>query len=422
MTMRVLLVNPNSYKKPPVIPLGLEYLLTYLRDAGHHADVLDLCFSDDPGGAIAAQCAGATYDLAGVTIRNVDTSIFFNNQFFLKDIKVIIDNIKEQGVPVVLGGSGFSALPRELLAYFGADFGIEGPGEMALPRLLEDIQKGRASHKLLNGWKHPIDNHLAHERGDDFDYQAYLGEDALLGFETQKGCTGNCSYCIEARKGPFSKPPQVVVEEIRHLIDSGYHHFHLCDSEFNLDLSRSKAFLRALIDAGLDMRWALYMKPAPQDDELFALLKTSKAYMITCSISSDKAEQSRSRYTMEDIGTFVDRCKAHGLGIFFDLLVGFPGEPRESIEEMIAFLARKQPDSVGVSFNFRLFGKTPLTSRAWNDPAREGTFSRVWKKDEDFVEPVFFNQVGLEYIKSLVDGNDLFRIEGFQQNVNYQRL
>ncbi|MFX0099430.1 MAG: B12-binding domain-containing radical SAM protein [Candidatus Hodarchaeota archaeon] len=420
--MRVLLVNPNTYKKPPVIPLGLEYLLTYLRGAGHNVDVLDLCFSDDPRKEIDEIFLGKSYDLVGVTIRNVDSSIYFNNQFFLKDIKNIIDMLKGHGVPIVLGGAGYSAMPSELLDYFNADFGIEGPGEMILLRLLEDLEQGKADYTVLNGWNYSIDTHMVHERGKDFNYSKYVEGDSVLGFETQKGCPGGCSYCIEAKTGTKFKPPEVIVEEIRHLVDLGYHHFHLCDSEFNLDLNRSKAFCRAMIEADLDMKWALYMKPTPQDDELFALLKDSKVYMITCSISSDKAEQARCNYDLDDIGNFVDCCKKHELGIFFDLLVGFPGEPRASIEEMIEFLRKKQPNSVGVSFNFRLFKKTLLTSIVWNDPALRNNFSRKWTKNENFIKPIFFNQVDLEYIKSLVEGDDLFRIEGFQQNVNYQRL
>ena len=77
--MRVLLVNPNTYRKPPVMPLGLEYLLTYLRDAGHDASILDLCFIDDPGKAIEDLLCREAFDLIGVTIRNIDSSIFYNN-------------------------------------------------------------------------------------------------------------------------------------------------------------------------------------------------------------------------------------------------------------------------------------------------------------------------------------------------------
>jgi len=45
--MKVLLINPNRYQSPPVPPLGLEYIAGSLEEKGHHAEVLDLCFSEN---------------------------------------------------------------------------------------------------------------------------------------------------------------------------------------------------------------------------------------------------------------------------------------------------------------------------------------------------------------------------------------
>ena len=45
--MRVLLINPNRYQSPPVPPIGLEYIAASLEEKGHHAKILDLCFSEN---------------------------------------------------------------------------------------------------------------------------------------------------------------------------------------------------------------------------------------------------------------------------------------------------------------------------------------------------------------------------------------
>ena len=77
--MNILLINPNSYQNPPVIPIGLEYLLTYLRSEGHSAEILDLCFSNKPIKDIRDHLKEKKYDLIGLTIRNIDTCLYYNN-------------------------------------------------------------------------------------------------------------------------------------------------------------------------------------------------------------------------------------------------------------------------------------------------------------------------------------------------------
>jgi len=52
-----------------------------------------------------------------------------------------------------------------------------------------------------------------------------------------------------------------VISEIRTFVDAGFDHFHLCDSEFNESLDYAIDFCTALKKAGMEMKWAAYMKP-----------------------------------------------------------------------------------------------------------------------------------------------------------------
>ncbi len=45
--MKVLLVNPNRYKSPPVPPIGLECIAACLEEKRHEAEIIDACFSED---------------------------------------------------------------------------------------------------------------------------------------------------------------------------------------------------------------------------------------------------------------------------------------------------------------------------------------------------------------------------------------
>ena len=105
--MRILLINPNRYRTPPVPPIGLEYLNCALKDAGHESRILDLCFAAAPEDELAAELESFQPRAAGLSIRNIDTAICRNNVFFLDEIKSLVKVIKARRIPTILGGAGF---------------------------------------------------------------------------------------------------------------------------------------------------------------------------------------------------------------------------------------------------------------------------------------------------------------------------
>ena len=80
--MNILLVNPNTMKNPPVIPIGLEYLTTALENQDYKVDIIDLCFVSSPIEELAKLFENKKYDVIGFSIRNIDSCIFFNNDFY----------------------------------------------------------------------------------------------------------------------------------------------------------------------------------------------------------------------------------------------------------------------------------------------------------------------------------------------------
>ena len=68
--------------------------------------------------------------------------------------------------------------------------------------------------------------------------------------------------------------------------DLGYPYYHLCDSEFNLNLDHCINVCKALIKYADKISWTLYMKPEPFSSALFKWLKESGATLITLSIDT----------------------------------------------------------------------------------------------------------------------------------------
>ncbi|MCX7037666.1 MAG: cobalamin B12-binding domain-containing protein [Spirochaetes bacterium] len=87
--MKVLLVNTNLMK-PPVAPIGLDYLADSIRAAGHEPQLLDLCFSDDIEKDITTVADFFEPDVIGVSVRNTDDCYFASGAFFLPGICEVV--------------------------------------------------------------------------------------------------------------------------------------------------------------------------------------------------------------------------------------------------------------------------------------------------------------------------------------------
>ena len=420
MGLRILLINPNNMKSPPVIPIGLEYLATALEKHNHDVNIFDLCFVSSPISELKNILEKETYDILGFTIRNVDSCIYFNNEYYLPEFKKLIECVKKYEIPVVLGGAGFSAMPNEILEYLQADYGIIGPSEKAFPKFLELWQTEQLDNKIINGWNYGIDDSITHIRAKKINYQQYLTNEGIVGFSTHTGCQNQCPYCIEAgTKVSFKKIPNIL-EEIELLVDLGYTHFHLCDSEFNSDLEFSLEFCEALAKKSLPLKWTLYMKPTPYNEILFHLLHESNAYLITLSVDSDKIIQTLNNYSYDDLAKIIDYCKKYKIELAIDLLTGYPYETIDSTKEMLEFFQRHRPKTVGISFYYRIFKNTALEKTIRNDLALQKNLTRVQSVEENFLKPIFYSQYELEDLQKLIDGDDLFRIAGIELGVNYQ--
>jgi tryptophan 2-C-methyltransferase len=414
--MKILLINTNRYRTPPVPPLGLEYLSNALRYTRHQCRILDLCFAEDPETALKNAVRGFSPDIAGLTIRNIDTVLFENNTFFLDDIKTYAALLKGMGVPVILGGAGYSFIPEGVLRYIGADYGICGPGEKALPDFLDLYARiPPPLGMVMNGWELGIDPELEISRENGIDHARYVSEGGLIGFETQKGCQERCSYCSEGKGRVLFKNPERIVGELSRMTERGFETYHLCDSEFNQDMDYCRAFLEALIRNGPKIHWALYMKSAPFDDDLFRLLERSGANLITLSLPTGE------RY-LEHTREIRRLTSKYGIRLAVDFLCGFPGETVEMVRKTVETLREIGPDTVGVNSTIRLSPGIAVTEKVLSSPEPRDRLKGAITDNPDLVRPVFYNHITTDMLREIIREDPLFHIEGFDRTSNYERI
>ena len=201
--MKILLVSANTLKAPyPVYPLGLDYVAGAL-DANYDVKIADVNDLNSPSG-LTVMVRDFSPDFACVSIRNIDNTDVIHSCDFLAEYKSLMRQIRENSsARIILGGSGFTIFPRELMQALDADFGIVGEGER-LPLLLQALAKN-ADVNLLPGIVTKRTNQIVYEPWGDqirrhFDPETspaefYLASGGMLNLQTKRGCPFHCSYC-----------------------------------------------------------------------------------------------------------------------------------------------------------------------------------------------------------------------------------
>src|SRR5512135_1093139 len=181
--MKVLLINPNTYKFPPVPPIGLEHVAGLVEESGHRAEILDLCFSDSPFSDIDKAVVEFRPDIVGISVRNVDTVLYQTNEFFLDEIRDIVSHIRKPcGLRVILGGSGIATDPEGVLEYLGADYAVSGPAEDCINELLADISRAENTDRKIRSRKYRYDI-VCPRRTGGIDYRRYVEHGSIAGFD-----------------------------------------------------------------------------------------------------------------------------------------------------------------------------------------------------------------------------------------------
>jgi len=415
--MRVLLINPNRYHFPPVLPVGIEYLAGSLTSHGKDFFVLDLCFSENPENELLQTLESCHPDIAAISVRQTDTVLYHQNEFMLPGIRNFTGICKSQGCITVLGGSGFSIMPEEIMEYTNADFGIYGPGEYSFIKLINFIDNGQCKEKILNGYADFPSSTQDYQREIVSDYSSYLKNDGVVGFRTQIGCDGKCIFCTEADKRIIFHNPEKIGREIAMIKKTGYQDFHLCDSEFNLNIRHCIEVCKAIKDISGPVRWALYMKPEPFNEDLFYWLHQSGADRLTLSMDT----LDTSNHYLRMIRDLLLLANRHHLKVAIDLSTGLPYEDIQNAQKMINFLDRQPVRTVGVNFFYRVYPGTGLYHMIRHDAGLQRFLIRS-SENESFLYPVFFNCFDISKMTRLVKKRKKFRIEGFEKATNYQRL
>lgn len=365
--MRIAFLSANREQLPdPVVPLGLLYVQA-ATPARHPSEVWDLCFEARPLEALAERLAAFRPDLVAIGLRNIQNALYTGGGETLAGYRAVVETIRRRSAArIVLGGAGFSVMPRRLLDHLGVDLGISGEGERAFPRLLEALEAGADLSAVPNLHWRDGDRLVSNPPPGAFlELDALAPPDRTLldpgygrtsriaSVQTKRGCPLDCTYCtypvIEGRRGRVRSAARVAdeLERVRRERPEVDHVFFV-DSTFNLPTSHAKAVCRELIARGGTLPWTCYANPLGFDAELAALM--AEAGCVGMEIGSDSGCDAvltalRKGFDTAAIRRISALAQEAGLKDCHTFILGTPGETLQQVDETLAFIADLDPFS-----------------------------------------------------------------------------
>jgi radical SAM superfamily enzyme YgiQ (UPF0313 family) len=349
MSSRILLISANRCTAPdPVFPLGLAYLNAALRRAGHDCMWLDAL---SHRAELREQVRNFRPDYVGISLRNIDDVLIRKQETFFAELTPLIAELREATTsPIILGGSGFSIFPRQLFELSGADFGIVGEGETALPALVESLSH-RADVVAIPGlvfrhqdrtivnppWPHPASETLLAADRPPSVTAHYLENSGALNIQTQRGCAFRCCYCtypvIEGRQHR-RRSAEMVAAEFEQLQQLGARYAFVVDSVFNSSAAHVTGICEAILRRNVKIPWGCFLRPQGLSRDLMHLMARAGLTHIefgSDSFCDDVLSEYQKDFSFEDIRFSSELARQAGIDFCHYLIAGGPSESQATL-------------------------------------------------------------------------------------------
>ncbi len=360
--MRILLIRPPTETFIVSPPIGLGYLATALRCAGHHPEILDCTLTSMTAKQFGEFLATTPpFQVYGFQTYSCEVDVV---ESCLKEIKRRVPN-----AVTVIGGPHPSGGQECMFELPDVDFAFQGEAEFGLPLFCDLLEAGdspdlsrvpgllwrdgncvRANPKhaeadldklgfpawdLIDPRKYPVAPHGGFAR--------YF---PVAPFIISRGCPYSCTFCgtknVTGMKMRY-RSMEHVIEEIRMLQNAyGVRELHIEDDNFSAVRKEMKKFCNKLIDEQVNIAWYCTsgLRLDLIDEELAMLMKKSGCYTATIAI------ESASQATLNHMKKNLDLAKVPGqvrllrnAGLTLNALfiLGYPTETRGDMEKTIRY-------------------------------------------------------------------------------------
>ena len=211
------------------------------------------------------------------------------------------------------------------------------------------------------------------------------GERTIGSLWTARGCPYGCSFCADARTKLREETFEQIESEVKALAEIGVTALRVWDDVLTIKAKRCRELAALFHDYG--MLWRGWSRVNLFDPELFRDLARLGCTELGFGVEhgSPRMLKAMNKGTTPEANTKgIKMCQDAGISARAYLLIGFPGETWESIQEMQDWLDSCRPDAASL----HMFQPFP-GCEVWNTPEKFGveipvdSFSKMWELNDD---------------------------------------
>jgi radical SAM superfamily enzyme YgiQ (UPF0313 family) len=479
--MKILLIQPplQDFYQTSIRtqPIGLAYLAASLKAHGHEVEIFDCQTEKKKSIPISPELSylkdfypfddrspfklytgyyhfGMEWEEIGQRIKDSKADVFGISSSFtpyhgeaLKIAKII--KTWDGRKIVVMGGAHVSCDPEGVLRSPFVDYAVLGEGEVRLPLLLKQIEKGNGGGiKKLDGIGFRRGGMTRHQDGgiqinplrdfiQDLDSVPHPARE-LLDLDqyrmrkkrstmiiTSRGCPHGCAYCsahLVMGTSFRARTPEAILREMTECEKQyGIRVFDIEDDNFTFDQERAKRLMSLVIknfgERTLELSAMNGLSFASLDGELLKLMRKAGFQTINLSlVSVDPSTKERMRRpkTRTEFDKILQRAEQVNLNVIAYAILGMPGQTIEEMVNTLIYLMGKRV-LIGPSIYYSIPG-TPLFERCRKEAILPPLLSQ-WRSSAFPIETNEFNRRDLltllrlaraiNFIKGKMDGKEL---------------
>lgn len=379
--------NDNSIFRFP--PLGLGYIVAYLRSHGISAKLVD--------------CTFMKQEKALKRIRDTNPTIVGIQAMFSMKEKTMefAELLRKDCELLVVGGPLATSNPEEFIDSFDAV--AIGEGEQTMLELAQAVEnhsdfncikgimfkeKGRIVVTPARDFAGDLDK-IPFPSRELFDNQAYKNYYSRnFGYTTtaiitSRGCPFQCDFCSRPIFGNTfrSRTANNIVQEVEAVQKLGYQRVWFADDCFTLNRERLMRICEELIRRNIMIGWECLSRVDTVDLSVAEKMKNAGCVRVFFGIESGNngiLKIMKKQATVEQAKKAVHTFKRTGIQVGAFFILGYPGESEETILNTVNFASSLPLDYLSFTFPYPIPG-TPLYDRVKNR-----MISKEWQEPKKF--------------------------------------
>lgn len=390
----------------PYPPLGLLYISAFLKEHQIENEIFDSTFS--------------TKENLVKYLKDEKPRIMaiYTNLMTKLNVLDVVRIAKEMlpDIKVIMGGPDVTYNSRDYLEN-GADYIVVGEGENTMLELVNFINGNDAKAIDITGivyldeenkeiktkprQKVKAIDELPIPNRDGIDISKYLkawkdfhGESAL-NVSTQRGCPYTCKWCSTAVYGQSyrRRSPEKVVQELKE-INEKYNPdvIWFVDDVFTVSHKWLNAFAEELEKQQLTVKFECISRADRMSVEVIETLKRAGCFRVWIGAESGSQkiiDAMDRRVSVEKVREMIIETRKNGIQAGTFIMLGYPGETEEDINETINHLKISNPDHFTITVAYPIKGtklyeeieERQTTDLEWNKSTdRDRDFERTYPK------------------------------------------